>query len=131
MNQCASKELKAAEARMDALLKKLGIGPNDPAQKAWEAYRDAQLEAIYPNPKENIGDYGSVYPMCFAMLENTLVQGRIRDLKSLTFPGEGDVCWGLKPVALRRSRKPSAIQQVAATAMVARNCVPSLPKGSD
>ena len=121
MNQCAGKELKAAVTRMDALLKKLGIGPNDPAQKAWEAYRDAQREAIYPNPSENIGDYGSVYPMCFAMLENTLVQGRIRDLKALTLQGEGDVCWGLKPIAQRRRNRPSALPKNAAKIVSVRN----------
>ena len=121
MNQCAGKELKAAETRMNALLKKLGIAPNDPAQKAWEAYRDAQLEAIYPNPKENIGDYGSVFPMCFAKLENALVEGRIRDLKALTTSGEGDVCYGLKPVAQKRSDKPAAAAQKTATRPGVRN----------
>jgi uncharacterized protein YecT (DUF1311 family) len=131
MNQCAGKELKVAETRMNALLKKLGIGPDDPAQKAWEAYRDAQLEAIYPNPKENIDDYGSVYPMCFAMLENTLVHGRIRDLKALTFGGEGDVCWGLKPVAKQRRNRPSAPSKHVAKTAATGNCARSLPQNSD
>ncbi len=111
MNECAGKELRASEARLDALLKKLGVGPEDPAQKTWEAYREAQLEAIYPNPKENIADYGSVFPMCFAIQKRKLVEGRIRDLKALTTSGEGDVCYGLKPVSQKDSHTGKSLAQ--------------------
>lgn len=85
---------------MTALLKKLGVSPDDPAQKAWEAYRDAQLEAIYP--KEKINDFGSVYPMCFARAKTALVNGRIFDLRALITPGEGDVCRGLGSITANR-----------------------------
>jgi uncharacterized protein YecT (DUF1311 family) len=102
MNQCAGSELKAAQTKLAAVLKKLGVSPDAPAQKAWESYRDAQLETIYP--KEQIGEFGSVTPMCFAILETHLTNGRIRDLNALiTF--EGDVCQGLRRVAERRSNK--------------------------
>lgn len=114
INECAGKELRATEARLTALLKNLGIGPEDPAQKAWEAYRDAQIEAIYPDPEKNIVEYGSVYPMCFSLLKAKLAEGRIRDLKVLTTSGEGDVCHGLKPVSQRQDGKPkSAAQEFA------------------
>jgi uncharacterized protein YecT (DUF1311 family) len=106
MNECAGSELKAAQTRMAALLKKLGVSPDDPAQKAWEAYRDAQLEAIYP--REGTPGYGSVFPMCFAILKTDLTEGRIRDLKALTTSGEGDVCYGLRPVAARRNKQLSS-----------------------
>ncbi len=105
MNECAGSELKAAQTRMAALLKKLSVTPDDPAQKAWEAYRDAQLEAIYP--REGTPGYGSVFPMCFAILKTDLTEGRIRDLKALTTSGEGDVCYGLRPVAARRNNQLS------------------------
>jgi uncharacterized protein YecT (DUF1311 family) len=101
MNECAGSELKAVQTRMAALLKKLGVSPDDPAQKAWEAYRDAQLEAIYP--QEGTPEYGSVFSMCFARLKTDLTEGRIRDLKALTTSGEGDVCYGLRPTAASRS----------------------------
>lgn len=119
MNECAEKGLRAVETRLNALLKKLGIGADDQAQKAWESYRDAQLEAIYP--REHIGDYGSVYPMCLAKLKATLVEGRIRDLKALTTSGEGEVCYGLKSVAQRRTDKLSAIRQKTAKTLARRN----------
>lgn len=108
MNECAGKELRASEAKLAALLKSLGIGPEDRVQKAWEVYRDAQLEAIYPNPKEK---YGSVYPMCFALLKAKLAEGRIRDLKALTTSGEGDVCFGLNRTSREQRLKPPTTAQ--------------------
>jgi uncharacterized protein YecT (DUF1311 family) len=94
MNECAGKELRTSEQRLSALLTKLGLRPDDPAQKAWEAYRDAQIEAIYP--KQNAGGYGSVFPMCLANLEKKLTDGRIADLKRLITSDEGEVCSGLR-----------------------------------
>jgi len=94
MNECAGKELSRAELRMERLLDQLGIRKDSPEQKAWETYRDAQLAALYP--PEEISSYGSVYPMCLAILKTALTEGRIRDLKALTTSGEGDVCYGYR-----------------------------------
>jgi uncharacterized protein YecT (DUF1311 family) len=95
LNQCAAKELQKAESRLTALLKELGIDRNSPEQKAWEAYRDAQLQAIYPATDNDVAEYGSAYPMCLATLKKRLTEGRIRDLKGLT-TSEGDVCHGYR-----------------------------------
>ena len=94
LNECAVKELHRAELKLERLLNQLGIRRDSPAQKAWEAYRDAQLAALYP--REDISSSGSVYPMCLAILKTTLTQGRIRDLNALTSSGEGDVCNGYR-----------------------------------
>ena len=88
LNECAGEELKQAEARLAALLKKLGVDSNSPEEQAWEAYRDAQLKAIYPPVNDERAEYGSVYPMCWAILKKKLTESRIRDLKS------ADVCRG-------------------------------------
>jgi uncharacterized protein YecT (DUF1311 family) len=95
LNRCAAKELQRAESRLAALLKELGIDRNTPEQKAWEAYRDAQLQAIYPATDNDVAEYGSAYPMCLATLKKRLTEGRIRDLKGLT-TSEGDVCHGYR-----------------------------------
>ncbi|MHB8609871.1 MAG: lysozyme inhibitor LprI family protein [Candidatus Acidiferrales bacterium] len=92
MNQSTIHELQKAESRLDGLLKQLGIAKDSPEQKAWEAYRDAQLAALYP--PRGLSSYGSVYPMCLAILKKKLTEGRIRDLNALTTSGEGDVCYG-------------------------------------
>jgi uncharacterized protein YecT (DUF1311 family) len=95
LNECAGKELRQAEARLAALLKRLSIDVNSPEEKAWEAYRDAQLKAIYPSVANEQAEYGSVYPMCLATLKKKLTESRIRDLKALT-TSEGDTCLGYR-----------------------------------
>ena len=95
LSECAGKELQQAESRLAALLKRLGIDPNSPEEKAWEAYRDAQLKAIYPPLNDERAEYGSIYPMCWATLKKKLVESRIRDLKALTI-SEGDGCLGYR-----------------------------------
>jgi uncharacterized protein YecT (DUF1311 family) len=95
LNECAGKELKQAEAQLAALLKKLGIEANSAEEKAWEAYRDAQLKAIYPPVADERAEYGSIYPMCLATLRRKLTESRIRDLKMLT-TSEGDGCLGYR-----------------------------------
>jgi len=93
LNECAGKELQQAEARLAALLKRLNIDANSPEEKAWEAYRDAQLKAIYPPVADERAEYGSIYPMCLATLRKRLTESRIRDLKALA-TSEGDACLG-------------------------------------
>jgi uncharacterized protein YecT (DUF1311 family) len=74
------------------------------AQRAWLAFRDAHIVALYPNPKP--GAYGSVFPVCrCGMLEQITAQ-RTRELRELWVEGtvEGDVCAGSSPV--RRANAP-------------------------
>ncbi|HET7109004.1 MAG TPA: lysozyme inhibitor LprI family protein [Candidatus Acidoferrum sp.] len=94
LNDCAGKDLSRAESRLEKLLRDLGISKDSPEQKAWETYRDAQLDALYP--VKDRSSFGSVYPMCYAMLKTKLTLGRIRDLRELTGAGEGDVCSGYR-----------------------------------
>jgi uncharacterized protein YecT (DUF1311 family) len=99
MNTCAGRDLRRAEWKLEKILKDLGISKDSPEQKAWEAYRDAQLAALYPeqDPQKIMSEYGSVYSMCYAALKTKLTEGRIKDLIALTSPGEGDVCAGYRP----------------------------------
>jgi uncharacterized protein YecT (DUF1311 family) len=99
MNEAAEERLKAAEAEMvkvlDSLIRKAEGKPEAVkklrrAQAAWEAYRDAQIDAVWPFPER--GSYGSVYRMCFAEVKRQLIETRTRELKSMLEPKEGDVC---------------------------------------
>jgi uncharacterized protein YecT (DUF1311 family) len=91
LGECAGKELKQAETRLAALLNELGVDSNSPEEKAWEAYRDAQLKAVSPPVSDEQAEYGSVHPMCWATPKRKLTQGRIHDLQMLT-TSEGDTC---------------------------------------
>jgi len=64
------------------------------AQRAWLAFRDAELEALFPKPDKQ-AEYGSVYPMCRCMQLQELTQERTKNLQ-LWLKGipEGDVCAG-------------------------------------
>ena len=70
LNECALKDLHKAETILEGLLKDLRITQDSPEQSAWEAYRDAQLAALYP--PQDISSYGSVPPMCLAILKKKL-----------------------------------------------------------
>jgi uncharacterized protein YecT (DUF1311 family) len=98
MNESASGDLKAAEAEMRKVLGSLraraagkaeAIAILDKAQKAWETYRDAQLKAEWPFPKQ---ECGTVYPMCFAIERTKLTRARISELRSMLEAPEGESC---------------------------------------
>lgn len=71
LTSCADKELTRAEAGLNVVYAKLlhkvsgrpeVIAKSRAAERAWIAYRDAYLEAIYP-AKDKQAEYGSIYPM--------------------------------------------------------------------
>jgi uncharacterized protein YecT (DUF1311 family) len=52
------------------------------AQNAWLAYVAAYLDALYPASNKPV-EYGSIYPMEFALARSALVQRHIVDLQAL------------------------------------------------
>jgi len=73
---------------------KVFISKLQKAELAWIKYRDAELEAIYPE-KDKTFNYGSAYPMCANYFMTEITKERIKELK-LWLKGicEGDVCAG-------------------------------------
>jgi uncharacterized protein YecT (DUF1311 family) len=64
------------------------------AQRAWVAFRDAHLEAIYPAPDKQ-AEYGSAYPLCRCLALAELTKVRVEELKGwLNGVPEGEVCRG-------------------------------------
>lgn len=99
MNQAAGRELKAAEAEMNAALERLftlatgkprSVAKLKQAQAAWLAYRDAHVRAFWPSDEP--GAYGSVYPMCVANELTRLTRARSAQLRAMTDRADGDVC---------------------------------------
>jgi uncharacterized protein YecT (DUF1311 family) len=75
------------------------------AQRAWLAFRDAELAALYPRAQEP-GYYGSIYPACFATAKADLTKRRAEELRRwLDGVAEGDVCAG--SVRTKPTRTPS------------------------
>ncbi len=62
------------------------------AQTAWLAYRDAHLEALYPQAPAS---YGTSHAMCRCLVLNLMTQERIETIRKWLIPAsEGDVCAG-------------------------------------
>lgn len=64
------------------------------AQRAWIAFRDAHLDAVYPE-KDKQTAYGSIYPVCACGVLADLTEARTQQLQVwLKGVEEGDVCSG-------------------------------------
>lgn len=71
------------------------------AQRAWLAFRDAELEALYPKDNKQ-AEYGTVYPMCHRSDLQFLTVERTKQLKRwLDGTLEGDLCAGSIKTARR------------------------------
>ncbi len=100
LTQCAGSDLKIVDDELNAtyqqLLKKAAANPIavrkiKTAQRAWVAFRDAQMAAFYP-AEDKQGEYGTVFPMCADLLLADLTRQRVKMLKEMLDPVEGDVC---------------------------------------
>ena len=89
------------------------------AQRAWVAFRDAQLEARFPKADKQ-SEYGSAYPTCRCSLLTELTEQRTKELKVWVdgIP-EGDVCNGSVKTA-RLDVQPS-IPQLGRAARACKN----------
>ena len=102
-NECAAKEYREADAELNrvykAILEKYKKDPRfidklRAAQRAWLAYRDAEIEAKYPHANEP-HYYGSIFPMCDSLYKAQLTQERVEKLREwLDGAEEGDACSG-------------------------------------
>jgi uncharacterized protein YecT (DUF1311 family) len=107
LNNCAAIELKEADDELNQVYKEITKRNGDDkvfldrlkaAQRAWFTFRDAELEALFPEVNKQ-SQYGSSYPMCYANWKATVTKERTQQLKKwITGVREGDVCSGSLPV---------------------------------
>lgn len=103
MNQKANDDFVKADKELNVVYNKiLKEYKNDrkflaklrTAQKAWIAFRDAEMNALFPEENRQL-QYGSVFPMCWSLALTRITQERTQKLKIWTTgSGEGDVCSG-------------------------------------
>ena len=103
MNQDACAVFAQADGELNAVYRRiLAEYPTAPqftdklknAQRAWVAFRDAHLEAVYPAPDKQ-AEYGSAYPLCRCVALAELTRVRVEELKGwLNGVPEGEVCRG-------------------------------------
>jgi uncharacterized protein YecT (DUF1311 family) len=103
MRQDACHELQQIQVAVDAayqtILKDYGDAPQfvrklTEAQQAWTTFRDAQLEAIFPN-EDKQAEYGSAYNLCRCVVLTELTKHRLHELRRwVNGVKEGDLCRG-------------------------------------
>lgn len=103
MNEEANEAYKKADKELNAVFNKTlqeyqsdakFIAKLRASQRAWIKFRDAEVEAQFPETDKR-GQYGSVYPMCWSMALTDLTKERIKKLRVwLDGVEEADVCAG-------------------------------------
>jgi len=102
LTKCGGEDYKNADVELNRtyqqLLKKaagdpIAVEKIKASQKAWVAYRDAQIAALYP-AEDKQREYGTVFPMCADLALADLTRERTKTLKHMLKPMEGDVCDG-------------------------------------
>lgn len=98
MNACAADEFEKADLKLNevykALLKKeaknvIFIQKLRAAQKAWLAFRDAELEAMYACEEKNQQVcWGSMLPMCYSSYVAKLTRERTQRLQQFLDEGQ-------------------------------------------
>lgn len=91
MNKCAAREYQRADAELNDVYRQLlKTVENDKlattkikwAEQTWIVYRDAYLEAMYPE-KDKQTNYGSIFPMEYAEFKTKLTRQQMEALKDL------------------------------------------------
>ena len=91
LNACANEEAARVDAELNGVYRKLlskaagepeSVAKIKAVERAWIAYRDAYLEAMYP-AKDKQAEYGSMYPMEAALLRAKLTRQQVAALKEL------------------------------------------------
>ena len=89
MNEQAYQAAKKADNELNNVYKKIlikhkkdkvFISKLEKAQIAWIKFKDAEIDAIYPE-EDKLHNYGSVYPMCIYCDLTEITKQRIKELK--------------------------------------------------
>ncbi len=103
MNDCAAREAKKADTALNKTYQQLLSKISDnktatarvvAAEKAWIAFRDAELAAEWPVAQGDDPNvlYGSAHPLCYYGELAAMKLQRVETLKELMRYEEGDVC---------------------------------------
>jgi uncharacterized protein YecT (DUF1311 family) len=91
MNSCANEEAARVDSELNSVYRKLlsqttsqpgATAKIKSVEKAWIAYRDAYIDAMYPS-NDKLAEYGSVYPMEVELLRAKLTNRQVKAVKEL------------------------------------------------
>lgn len=103
LNMAASRELKRADDTLNDIYNRVLTKHEDDqeflekfntAELAWMAFRDAEMEAIFPK-QDKQGNYGSKFPMSYCIVKAELTWDRVKQLNQwLEGFSEGNIMAG-------------------------------------
>ena len=91
INACANEEAARVDVELNDVYRKLlsmaaaepeAVAKIKAAERAWIAYRDAYMDAMYP-ARDKQAEYGSIYPMEAELLRAKLTRRQVTALKEL------------------------------------------------
>jgi uncharacterized protein YecT (DUF1311 family) len=91
MNACASEEAARVDVELNTVYRKLllkaasqpeAVAKIKASERAWIAYRDTYIEAMYP-AKDKQAEYGSIYPMEADVLKAKLTRQQVAALEEM------------------------------------------------
>lgn len=91
LDLCASEEAKRVDIELNTVYAKLlaklsddknAVAKTKAAERAWIAYRDAYIDAMYPDEDKQAA-YGTIFPMEVDLLRARLTREQIRALLAL------------------------------------------------
>ena len=91
MNACASEETARVDAQLNEVYHKLlskaasqpeAVAKIRASERAWIAYRDAYMDAMYPAKDKQV-EYGSIYPMEADLLKAKLTRQQVGALEEM------------------------------------------------
>lgn len=107
MNKCAGLEYVLADKELNAVYQEVAkrrqnvkgfVARLKEAQQAWLKWRDAEMEAIYPE-RNDPSAYGTVFAMCWELDLASLTRERTKQLRKwLVGVEEGGACSGSFPL---------------------------------
>ncbi|MDR3734293.1 MAG: lysozyme inhibitor LprI family protein [Acidobacteriaceae bacterium] len=118
MNYCAAEDTKRSDQELNRVYQQLlakvktdvlATNKIKMAERAWVAYRDAEIDAMWP--LGNAMEYGSVNPMCVYMYRKDLIDARIKQLKFMLSSESGDVCAYAHPMETSLASPPASVKE--------------------
>jgi len=91
INRCADLDARKADSVLNHTYKQLVSNLKSDrnaraklrtAERAWLAFRDAQLQALFP-AEDKQAEYGTMFPMCYAQAATAMTRARTAQLRKM------------------------------------------------
>ncbi len=91
MNVCAKQDWQSADGQLNRVYHQVlakfakdskRLGAIQRSERAWRAFRDAELDAMYPPGTRDNEHFGSIFPVCWGRVNVRYIEQRIKELQA-------------------------------------------------